>query len=243
MMTGYYTTRAEGLVRDFDRACAWYKPGLIQGFGLDRASDTLQEARGEYVRLIPQIPYIGGPKVHMTSDLLESVQVLAFLRGLRTQGATLRESGAIVFGAVRERLSRYPRLALKLGELRAFSGPFRSYLKRQAAGSRAREYPAGFVFEFLAGDGREFDWGLDITECGILKFFEAQGEADFMPVVCPIDYVLSEWLGYGLARTKTLAEGAECCNPRLKRGCRTQWRLPEVLGDMRVPQAGDLSVG
>lgn len=211
-------------LRAFDNTLDWFKPNLEESYGKEFADRTLREARLEYERLIPQIPYVGGSKVHMTEDLMESARILAYLRVLKRHGKSMEECKTILHLSMQTRMSKYPRLILKLGEWRAFSKPFRRYLQTQAKDSQARKYPKGFVFNFIPGDGKEFDWGLDIFECGICKFYQEQNASEFMQMVCSTDYILSDKLGYGLYRTETLAEGAKRCNPRLKRGGVTQWR-------------------
>jgi hypothetical protein len=226
MIEHYYTPHTAQLLKDFDRVCQWFKPHLAERYGPAFADTVLRTAREDYQRLIPQIPYIGGSKVHMTSNLMESVQLLALLRTLKAYGKPPEELRDIVLAGIHTRLSRYPRWLLKLAGWRAFSKPFVRYLQKQGQASQQRCYPEGFVFEVILGDGREFDWGLDFTECGICKFYQAQHAAEFLPLVCLVDYAVSEALGYGLARTQTLAEGNTCCNPRMKKGHPTQWRLP-----------------
>lgn len=225
-MEHYYTSHTTKLLKEFDRASRWFKPYLVDHYGRAFAEMVLQAAREEYERFIPRIPYIGGAKVHMTSDLLESVQLLALLRALRAWGRSPEELRDNILAGMRTRLERYPRWLLKLAGWRAFSKPFLRYLQQQGRESQERQYPDGFVFEVVIGDGHEFDWGLNLTECGICKFYQAQNAAEFLPLVCAIDYVLSDALGYGLVRTQTLVEGADHCNPRLKKGRPTQWRLP-----------------
>jgi hypothetical protein len=226
MTAGYYTAHIDKLLKDFERTCRWFRPHLVIRSGQASAEAILRAAREEYARLIPHIPYIGGAKVHMTSDLMEAIQLLAILRALKSSGMTFVESQEIVFKGVQTRLSGYPRWLLKLAGWRAFSKPFLHYLQRQSKASQQRQYPDGFVFEVVKGDGHEFDWGLNLTECGICKFYQAQNATEFLPLVCPVDFALSDALGYGLVRTQTLAEGADYCDPRLKRGRPTQWRLP-----------------
>ncbi len=222
----YYVAQKDKLMTQFDKASNGYRPHLIRRYGPDPGNAIGREARIEYENLIPQIPFIGGPQVHMTEDLMESVQVLAYLRVLKAHGKEIGECKEIIYGAVKTRLSQYPRFVLWLGGVRAFSQFFVKSLQRQAQESHQRKYPGGFVFDIVVGDGKEFDWGLDFTECGICKFYHAQNASEFLPLVCSIDYVLSDALGYGLVRTETLAEGARRCNPRMKRGKPTQWRVP-----------------
>ncbi len=208
----------------FDNTMGWFRPHLEELYGKEIADQVLREARIEYERLVPLIPFIGGTKVHMTEDLMESIRILAYLRVLKAQGKALEECKEVIYRGTKTRFAKYPRLVLKLGGIRAFSKPFRRYLQKQAKESKERKYPQGFVFDFVAGNGKEFDWGLDIYECGICKFYKEQDASEFMKMVCSIDYILSDKLGYGLYRTSTLAEGAEKCNPRVKKGGITQWR-------------------
>jgi len=229
MIENYYTSQKTKLMKDFERASSWYRPHLAERYGQKVADVVKNMARSEYESLIPHIPYIGGAKVHMTSDLLESVLQLAYLRVLRADGRTAEESRDIVLQAMKTRLAQYPRLLLRLLGWWAFSKSSIGQLQRQSRESHKREYPDGFVFDVVIGDGKEFDWGLDFKECGICKFYQAQNAAEFLPLVCPLDYVLSDAFGYGLVRTKTLAEGDDSCNPRMKRGRPTGWRLSSEL--------------
>jgi len=92
--------------------------------------------------------------------------------------------------------------------------------------SQQRRYPQDFVFSYIQGDGKEFDFGIDYTECAIVNFFRAQGADEFTRYVCLYDFLNSQLTGTGLIRTKTLAEGADKCDFRFKIGreplnCRT----------------------
>jgi len=77
------------------------------------------------------------------------------------------------------------------------------------------------VCTFVEGDGETFDYGLDVTECGICKFYHAQGADELAPYMCLSDYVVSRAFGRGLVRYKTIAEGAEVCDFRYKQGRET----------------------
>lgn len=87
--------------------------------------------------------------------------------------------------------------------------------------TQLRRYPGDWVADYLEGDGGEFDYGLDITECGICKFYHQQGADELAPYLCLSDYVLSDALGRGLVRCQTLAEGDPVCDFRFKRGRET----------------------
>ena len=62
-----------------------------------------------------------------------------------------------------------------------------------------------------------FDDCIDITECGVVKYLDAQGADELGPYICDIDYVGAEAMGIGLRRTKTLAWGCDRCDFRLSK--------------------------
>ena len=226
MNENYYISKKAKLLKGFERANRWFKPHLTERYGQVFFESVRLAARNEYEALIPKIPYIGGSKVHMTSDLMESVLLLAYLRALKAHGKTAEESRDIILRGMETRLAQYPKFLPRILGRVTFSRLYLGNLQRQARESQKREYPDGFVFDVVIGDGIEFDWGLNFSECGIRKFYQAQNASEFLPIVCRIDYVLSDAFGYGLVRTKTLGEGAGSCNPRMKRGRQTEWRLP-----------------
>jgi hypothetical protein len=121
------------------------------------------------------------------------------------------------------RLAQYPRFLLRLMGRLQFSRLFLNRLQREANETQKQVYPDDFVAEIVMGDGKEFDWGIDFTECAIHKFYKAQNAVELLPYVCKLDYLTSTAFGLGLVRTKTLASGDEKCNPRLKQGRDTKW--------------------
>ena len=98
--------------------------------------------------------------------------------------------------------------------------------RKAAERSQERRYPEDYVFEYVVGDGEEFDRGSDFTECATLKFYHAQGADEFMPFYCYLDFPKSKVIGTGLSRTMTLAEGDEKCNHRTKIGGETKCTWP-----------------
>jgi hypothetical protein len=74
-----------------------------------------------------------------------------------------------------------------------------------------------WVYSVVEGEGRAFDWGIDQVECGILKFYAAQDAEDLTRYVCALDFIASDYFGWGLVRTSTLAEGGQRCDFRFKR--------------------------
>jgi hypothetical protein len=88
---------------------------------------------------------------------------------------------------------------------------------RNALESQKRQYPGDWVCTVVGGDGEAYDWGIDQVECGICKFFADRDAEEFVPYMCALDFIASDYFGWGLVRTTTLAEGGERCDFRFKR--------------------------
>jgi hypothetical protein len=138
----------------------------------------------------------------------------------------VEESGEVILGTVEAMVASYPKLLTRGIGFYQMSGFGQRRARRAALRSQERAYPEDWVFDFVEGDGKEFDWGIDYTECGIVKFFRAQGAEELAPYMCLADYPMSEAFDTGLVRNTTIAGGSERCDFRFKRGreIRRDWR-------------------
>ena len=193
------------------------KKVLVTRFGKGRTSSFMMQIRREYEALTPQVPYIGGEENMFTEWLLYGVYYLAVYRVLKAQGQGVEEVGRVIFDSFRA-MADYPKWLLRLVGSLKYNKPYVSRLKKAVTNTQERRYPGDWVATFIEGDGKEFDYGIDITECGICKFYRAQGADELAPYLCLSDYVVSDACDRGLVRYKTLAEGAEVCDFRYKKG-------------------------
>jgi hypothetical protein len=218
----YYTSRRTELLGDFDELREHTDKILIASHGEEFADAIDAEARQEFESLIPEIPYIGGDDNELTDELIQATMALALYRAMKKQGKTVEEIGEVLYRTVEAMASSYPRILTRAIGFYQMSGLGQRPMRRAALESQQRVYPEGWVFHFVEGDGEEFDWGIDFTECGIVKFFRTQGAAELAPYMCLADYPISEALGTGLIRKTTIAGGAERCDFRFKRGRETR---------------------
>lgn len=186
------------------------------------AAALLREARQETGRLVPQIPYIGGDQNPMTHHLVRATTMLALYRAMQARGMTARETGRVIYDAVVEAVRPLPFHP---------AGPpppeFLRKLQEEAGKSQARRDPGDWVWEFVEGDGRTFDYGYDFTACGAKKYYEAQGATELLPYFCFLDFVTTRASGRVLTRTTTLAEGGDRCDFRLRSaGKDDEWPPP-----------------
>jgi hypothetical protein len=225
----YYTSRKPKLLKEFRSWARHIDKLMAPRYGAEFTSAVLEEARQAFEALIPEMPYIGGEANFLTRNLPGPTITLALYQALQPRGIAVQEVGEIAYRAFESRLQSTSRLQLHLWGWLAFTGFSRRAMRAQAQTSQECRYPGDFVYTFVEGDGIEFDYGLDFTECAVLKLFRAQGAAELAPYLCLADFPYSRATGTGLVRTTTLAEGAKKCDFRYKRGREvTQgWPAPE----------------
>ncbi len=183
---------------------------LAERFGVSEVAGMRREMQEEYRSLIPRVPYVGGRRNRWSSSLTLSAAALAVYRVVVRHGGDAQDAGKVAYDYARAMARRVPR------PLRArLLGPRRARAEKQARWTQLRRYPDDWMCEVVDGAGQPFDFGMDITECGIVKFLHAQGAGKLTPYLCHLDYVLAEAAGAGLTRTKTLAWGCDRCDFRM----------------------------
>ena len=214
----YYISRKDALLKDLDDNFPYFEKVLTGEYDAAEIEAIYHEARQNFEALIPQLPYIGGDANGLTTNLVQSAWCLAIYQTMQPRGKTAEDVGRIIYRAVQGMMDASPRGFLRLGGVLQTSSLSLESLTAEAALSQQRRYPGDWVFEMVEGDGKTFDWGLDYTECGICKFYQAQGVSEFTPYLCLLDFPMSEAMGSGLVRTETLANGDARCNFRNKLG-------------------------
>jgi hypothetical protein len=189
-------------------------------FGDDLSAALTVETKKAYEALRPEIPYIGGKQNMFTEWLNYGAYYLAMFRVLSARGHNADEVGRLIFETY-EVMADYPKWFLRIVGRFKYGEKYKEKLREAAAASQKRKYPADFVSSFIEGDGENFSYGLDITECGICKLYAAQGADRLTRYMCLSDYVISRAFNRGLVRHKTIAEGSEKCDFRFKKGRET----------------------
>ena len=228
MDNDYYVSRKRKLLKDFDKALGHVRVLLLSRYGKDLTEALVEEARQKYETLIPQLPYVGG-RQPFTQFLISTAWYLAMYRVLQRRGETVEEIGTLIYQASEAYLQAYPAFLQRILGRGTFSRRYRQRVQKRAVESQARRYPGDYVYRFVEGDGETFDFGVDYTECAVVKFLAAQGSPELAPYICPVDILYSEALGWGLRRTTTLAEGSARCDFRFKKGGETRVTVPKSL--------------
>lgn len=230
-----YVSRKNQLMRTFDKLLARVKPRVISWLGEEQASRFMRESRQEYEALIPRIPFIGNNNLSL-SFFFPSTRYLAVYRGLQRQGRTVEDAGWLIYMIAIEETRAIPYIGRRLMEALWFSRWFKRLGKKTAIKSQQRRYPEGWVLNYVQGDGREFDYGVDYSECANCKLLRAENAFELAPYVCATDQPISELVGWGLTRTMTLADGFSKCDFRFKKGGETRVVIPQSLQALIGPK-------
>jgi len=231
MSEGNYISRKQQLLKDFDKSMARIKSVLTSRYGNEQANSLISESRFEYETIIPQIPFLGYRSLFL-AFLLPETRALAIYKVLRRKGLTFEEAGHISYQMCKAQLESRPTFLRHIVGYVWFSPWFKWRSRKLAKKSQERNYPGNYVFAFVEGDKRTFDYGFDYLECGGCKFLNQQGAPELAPLLCALDIVVSERYGWGLTRTMTIADGHNKCDFRFKKGGKTNITISPSVKDV-----------
>jgi hypothetical protein len=223
-MENYYTAHSSRLMVYFNWVMKRLQSSFADEFGATLTNEIIRNSSLEFEKILPEIPNIGGRENLFTPILIASGGMLAISRVLHAYSKSAEEMFIIFYTAIDKIYNLLPKIFMRLFGLLFMSryGGIR-VLRRQATRSQELQYPDDWVFTVIEGDGKDFDWALEYSECAVIKFWEKQGAKDLMPYCNFGDIAMSRALGLGMECT-TLGEGFDKCVAKLKRGRETQMR-------------------
>jgi len=219
--------QAQKLLAEYERVVRAIRIRLLEYYNPKMIWGLIAETRRELGSLISEMPYIGEHHVWQ-SNLNLSVMSLALYRVLLKNSFLIDEATQITDDIFQVYLLSFPR-PLRMAYLwYFFSALHKNGLRESALRSQQRGYPGDWVFTYVEGDGKTFDIGVNISECAILKFYQAHKAERFIPYLCRFDDITGRLLGLGFKRTGTLASGSNLCD------CR--WKYDRVKMVLPLPQ-------
>jgi hypothetical protein len=128
-----------------------------------------QQAVALFDRLLPEFPDVGGERNWDTQFIPIAAWYVALYSPMRANGKTAEDVGKLVYELYKTQLKDIPKeKTFDEGE-KIFSPASLDQMRDWAAWTQKRELPANWVAYFIQGDGKEFDYGYDYTECGAVK--------------------------------------------------------------------------
>lgn len=203
------------LLKQFEGTLKDIKPLLLEKYGDKDAEKFCREAYQEFAEnILPQIPDIGGAKNPYNRFLNLTAMALAIYRVVQKRNGTVEEAGEIAYKGTILLAEKMPKTMMKLYGRWTNSRISYPRLRKEAQQSQMRRYPQDWVYEFVDGNGQDFDYGIDMHECGIMKFLEDNDALALTPYLCAVDYITFDVMGIELRRTQSLAYGCKKCDFR-----------------------------
>ncbi|MBU1077578.1 MAG: hypothetical protein KKH98_09815 [Spirochaetes bacterium] len=111
----YYFSKKKKILRFYQMIEPHIINALQPHYHESETADILHSTRSGMIRLIPEIPYIGGDKnPFFTQMLIDSVPWLSLYKVLKKQGRSDEHIGEIIGTAFRSRIFRWPRILLSI---------------------------------------------------------------------------------------------------------------------------------
>lgn len=214
----YYLSRIDKYWRQLGRLFKASEVILPEYIDPQIATKVSKDTYVEFQRVLSILPYIGGDDNPLTFTFVSSAAALAYIRVLERHELAVETIGQLLLEVYTHVFTSLPGILRWYLRWHEFSTRNLRKLRAFADWSQSRRYPANWVMEFVEGDGEDFDFGCDYTECAVLKFYNQMGAEAYMPYICVTDFAMSRALRTGLHRTTTLQYGGECCDFRYKVG-------------------------
>lgn len=170
--------------------------------------------------LIPRLPVLEGSPAAISYAFVTAY--VPFFHAFSQLDETREKAGELLWVVNENLFDRFPSAMQALLGRMATSGMFvRSLRAAQERGERGLLHPMDWhlTIEEPSGGGYRTTW----TQCGALQVLRAIGEDGVFPYVCRIDYLMANRMGLAFTRTKTLADGDDCCNNYIAGPGFTEW--------------------
>jgi len=209
----YWVNKKKYCMTFFSRAIFNGKKAVFARYGQDKGLEILDRVKYEFVNLLPEVPYVGEIDI-MKRQMLLTVIFVGFYKVLKEE-ERIGDIWILCNDFNKETLVSMPAFARKLLKKSTFSKKMKNQFRILAESHQKKNLAD--QWDFIEGDGKTFDYGMNIRKCGKVIFMKNLGIEEFAPYVCLIDKNFANCCNYGLVRTQVIAEGAEYCDFRLSK--------------------------
>jgi hypothetical protein len=212
----YFADRKEEFLRNLGGLFTSARRILPAHVKASKVPAILDDTRERFGELLAELPNLGGDRNRFNSSIAAGVAARAYIRALESRGVPSPSIHKSIYRIYFDAYSSLPQLVKAALRWFAFSGIHMRKLQAFARWTQERTYPENYVVEFVPGDGRSFDFGFDVTECALAKFYGRMHAEEHLPHVCIGDFAVSCVLRTGLQRTTTISNGAAMCDFRYR---------------------------
>ena len=182
----YYLQNKKKILDDTRQITAAIRDISAAEFDQKTANELIQQTEKTFKNSLADLPYIGGSANELTSNLYQSALALSFYRAMQEKGHDVKVTGKILYYAVEKMVTGNP--LIMMGGRLANSKMAYDQFRAEAEVSHKQTYSGDWVFDFVAGDGKLFDYGIDYLECGICKYYEAQKRKGIDALSLPVGF-------------------------------------------------------
>ena len=178
-MNNYYVTHKAGYLKQLEALERSVRDVSARYIARDGIDPIMKGAGRDFERFLPQLPYIGGKANRLIKNLIGASYKMKLFPHLEKEGLTIKEIGKLNYEINYEFFNKIPRYKKWL--FKHFVMTAGNY-KKGAARSQQRRYPGDWVYEYVEGDGTDYDFGVNYTECGIVKIYRQYGMEHYLPI-------------------------------------------------------------
>lgn len=195
------------------------KKRMLNEFGDKFWQEFKHNADDWMEQILPKVPDIGNSVFRTSYDMCPAY--IAWYKSLMAMGFSSEKAGEELWAISEDMLALIPKGKVKLamkGHMAGFRDDAALHEQRDKAG---KLHPYDWKIAFTEVDEDHFK--IDITECAMMKLSEDFDALGMFPTLCRIDFLAANVMGNGFSRTKTLADGDECCNCMYAVGGTCEW--------------------
>jgi hypothetical protein len=213
--TNYYLEQKKVLMEQVSSFSESLKAAMTPVYGADEADAVAKRMVGLYEGMIEDLPYIGGASNRYTGILIQCSQSMAFCLAMREQGHSFDEAGQFNYMTIAKYYENNPPPAdqRSVEQKRSDWAQLAKWTQEHA-----KEYPGGWIAEYVEEVPVPFTHGIDFIQCGNLELCRKLGIPEFAPYICMLDKIIWKARGQGLIRTAVLACDSDRCIFRFREG-------------------------
>ncbi|KOR27005.1 L-2-amino-thiazoline-4-carboxylic acid hydrolase [Clostridium sp. L74] len=193
---------------------------LIKTYGVDYYNKFRIIADKKLKEIEPKVPDIGKSVNSLNYAFI--IAYVPFFHAFNKLQETKDIAGELIWVINENFFRKIPKFIwLKMGKISSSPKSIKTLKKEQKKNELGLTHPMDWKFQVI--DNYDGTYCCNIKECGALKVLREIGEDRIFPYPCRLDYLMANLKGNKFKRTKTLADGDECCNCNIMGSGYTEW--------------------
>jgi hypothetical protein len=195
------------------------KKEIMKRHGKDFYTDFRRLALPVANDVIAKMPDIGNTMFAV--NFLFAPTYISWYKASKALGLSPEETQKMLWLVNERMLALIPKRLARLYLKPAIHSSKKKALEHVRLQQEKRLHPYDWKIKYTEVDDTSYE--TEIYECGFIKLAKDFDVPGIVPAICRVDYLMSNLMGIGFVRTKTLGDGDACCNGRYFLGGSTEW--------------------